>query len=81
MNKIVDNKSGKTDIHKGVDAIAVKSRIRHLIIPEQIINFTQIIFRELRNTFFRNLDFFENIERNGINSDKTLEVFASWLLL
>ena len=47
MNKIVDNKSGKTDIHKGVDAIAVKSRIRHLIIPEQIINFTQQIFREL----------------------------------
>ena len=46
--KAVDNnKSGKTDIHKGVDAIAVKSRIRHLIIPEQIINFTQQIFREL----------------------------------
>ena len=36
MTKIVDNNSGKTDLHKGVDAIAVKSRIRHLVIPEQL---------------------------------------------
>ena len=47
MNKIVNNKSGKTDIHKGADAIAVKSRIRHLVIPEQISNFTQMIFKVL----------------------------------